>query len=121
MLQNSHRIFQTATRLSLLSGAQIKLKAFRLVPSTSAFCTQPHKPQTPQAPVEQTEKKKATAVPPPVAKSPNLSVISVLKGLKDSPSPALVYGLSGLIPFVAVPVYTITSGCFCPMMGSMQL
>ncbi|XP_065350269.1 transmembrane protein 69-like [Cloeon dipterum] len=92
--------------------------SLRLVAPAANFCSQKE---------VQHHQKPAVAVQIPVQapllkeKVTDLTVLSVLKGLKDSPSPALLYGLSGLIPFVAVPVYTLSSGTFCPLMGSIQL
>ena len=47
-------------------------------------------------------------------KTTALTVISELKELKTAPFPALALGFSGLIPFVSVPVYIITTGIYMP-------
>ena len=59
--------------------------------------------------------------PTPDKRTTALTVITDLKHLRHSPAPALVFGLSGLIPFAAAPAYMITSQSFCPDIAFAQL
>ena len=54
-------------------------------------------------------------------KTTALTIFSDLKHLKSSPMPALVLGLSGLLPFVAAPAYMITSSAFLSNIAFYQL
>lgn len=54
-------------------------------------------------------------------KTTALTILSDLKHLKSSPMPALVLGLSGLLPFVAAPAYMITSNAFLTNIAFYQL
>ncbi|XP_052774570.1 transmembrane protein 69-like [Mya arenaria] len=45
-------------------------------------------------------------------KSTALTLIKDLKHITSTPGPALLLGLGGLIPFVAMPVYMVSSGVF---------
>ncbi|XP_059468442.1 transmembrane protein 69-like [Neocloeon triangulifer] len=109
---NSQKIIFLAAR----QNASFRRVALGPPLSSSCFCTQKAPPAEKVAPTL-VDRSKSTVAP----SSTNLTFLSVLKGLKDSPSPALLYGVSGLIPFVAVPAYTLASGCYCPMLGTIQL
>ncbi|XP_060077443.1 transmembrane protein 69-like [Ylistrum balloti] len=54
-------------------------------------------------------------------KTTALTVLGSLKELKTSPIPALVLGFSGLIPFVAAPMYIVTSQLFLPDIAFAQV
>jgi len=56
---------------------------------------------------------------PVLAKKVN--IIKDLRKLKESPQPALVLGISGLIPFASAPVYMINSGFLLPDIVTAQL
>lgn len=50
-----------------------------------------------------------------------LTVIKDLKHLKSSPTPALVLGLSGLVPFLASPLYMAMTGSFVASLAYSQV
>lgn len=50
-----------------------------------------------------------------------LTILKDLKHIKSSPVPALVLGLSGLIPFVAAPAYIIWTNTFIQSVAVCQL
>ncbi|XP_045623195.2 transmembrane protein 69 [Procambarus clarkii] len=50
-----------------------------------------------------------------------LAIMDNIKQMRHSPTPALAFGLSGLIPIAAAPVFMITSGAFDPSMADTQL
>lgn len=54
-------------------------------------------------------------------KTTSLALFEKVKQVRQSPTPALVLGMSGLIPFVAAPVYMINSGVFLPDVAQAQL
>lgn len=54
-------------------------------------------------------------------KNRSLMVIENLKNVKSTPSPVLILGLSGLIPFVAAPAYIALSGIYMPSVAHAQL
>ena len=47
--------------------------------------------------------------------------IHIVFQVRHSPTPALVLGISGLIPFVAAPLYMHYSGAFLPEIATAQL
>ncbi|KAL7641720.1 UNVERIFIED_CONTAM: hypothetical protein RMT77_007593 [Armadillidium vulgare] len=51
----------------------------------------------------------------------SLAILDSVKQVRESPIPALVLGLSGLIPFVAAPSYIISCGVFMPHIAYGQL
>ncbi|XP_042242584.1 transmembrane protein 69-like isoform X2 [Homarus americanus] len=51
----------------------------------------------------------------------DLAILDNVKQVRHSPTPALALGFSGLIPFVAAPVYMITTGVFEPDIAQAQL
>jgi hypothetical protein len=40
-----------------------------------------------------------------------------LRDIKHAPIPALTYGIGGLIPFTAIPVYMLSTGVYIPEMA----
>lgn len=50
-----------------------------------------------------------------------LTIFSDLKQIKSSPLPALVLGLSGLLPFIAAPAYMVMSSAFFQSMAFYQI
>ncbi|XP_037786168.1 transmembrane protein 69-like [Penaeus monodon] len=54
-------------------------------------------------------------------KTTALAVLDNVKQVRYSPTPALVLGFSGLIPFVAAPLYIASSGVFMPEVAEAQL
>ncbi|KAK3873371.1 hypothetical protein Pcinc_021625 [Petrolisthes cinctipes] len=54
-------------------------------------------------------------------KTTALAIIDNVMQVRHSPTPALVLGSSGLIPFVAAPVYMVTTGVFDPGLAQAQL
>ena len=54
-------------------------------------------------------------------KSSQESVVSCLASMKSAPTPALVLGASGLIPFASAPIYLYQMQEFIPMVGQAQL
>ncbi|XP_071547297.1 transmembrane protein 69-like isoform X2 [Panulirus ornatus] len=54
-------------------------------------------------------------------KTTAIAILDNVKQVRHSPTPALALGFSGLIPFVAAPVYMVTSGVFEPDVAQAQL
>jgi hypothetical protein len=54
-------------------------------------------------------------------KTKDVTVWSSVKDMKHSPVPALVLGVSGLIPFVGAPAYMLASGVYCSTLALMQV
>lgn len=51
----------------------------------------------------------------------SLAIMDSIKQMKHSPTPALAFGFSGLIPIAAAPVLMIASGGFDPSIADTQL
>lgn len=54
-------------------------------------------------------------------KTTALALVDNVKNVRHSPTPALMLGFSGLIPFVAAPLYMHYSGIFLPEVATAQL
>ncbi|KAG0717440.1 Transmembrane protein 69 [Chionoecetes opilio] len=51
----------------------------------------------------------------------SLALLDAVKQVRHSPTPALALGISGLVPFVAVPAYMITAGIYEAELAQAQL
>ncbi|XP_076056943.1 transmembrane protein 69-like [Oratosquilla oratoria] len=54
-------------------------------------------------------------------KTTAIALLDNVKQVRHSPTPALVLGISGLIPFIAAPVYILSNGTFMPDLAVAQL
>lgn len=54
-------------------------------------------------------------------KTTSLALLENVKQVRHSPTPALILGFSGLIPFVAAPLYMMNCGVYMPDIAQAQL
>jgi len=59
--------------------------------------------------------------PPPEKPVQPINILKDLRSLRRSPAPALLLGLSGLVPFCAAPAYMVAEGVYCPSLAAYHL